>query len=619
MGNCSALCAVYLFAPVASKPYLVWWYPPQPFGTLYRHYICRKLGWSIFDQGEVCRREKKPRRAGIKEQTMNASELPPREAMEFDVVVVGAGPAGLAAAIRLKQLAPETGVVVVEKGAEVGAHILSGAVIDPVALDRLVPEWRNEQMPVRTAVSSDRFYLLGSSGAVRLPNFLLPPLMSNHGNFVVSLGDVCRYLAQQAEKLGVEIYPGFAAVEALFENGAVRGVATGDMGIAKDGHRKPSFTRGMELRAKYTLLAEGARGSLSKGLIDRFGLQQNRQPQKYGIGLKELWQVTPEHFHAGLVQHTMGWPLDNRTGGGSFLYHFGDNLVSVGFVVHLNYANPYLSPFEEFQRFKTHPLIRDTFAGGKRISYGARALTEGGWQSVPKLAFPGGVLIGCAAGFMNVPRIKGSHNAMLSGMLAAEHVAAALAAGRAHDELNEYENDWRDSPIGRDLWRVRNAKPLWSKLGTFMGVTLGGLDMWTGTFGFSLMGTLDHGKPDFAALKPAANCRPISYPKPDGTLTFDRLSSVYLSNTNHEEDQPVHLLVRDSALQKSSEHDLYAGPSARYCPAAVYEWVEQDGELRYVINAQNCVHCKTCDIKDPNQNIEWVPPEGGGGPNYPNM
>ena len=397
---------------------------------------------------------------------MTTPELPAREAMEFDTVIVGAGPAGLAAAIRLKQLAPDRSVVVVEKGSEVGAHILSGAVIDPIGLDRLIPEWRGEDTPIKTAVTADHFYALGPSGALRLPNFLLPPLMSNHGNFIVSLGDVCRYLAKKAEALGVEIYPGFAAAEVLFENGAVAGIATGDMGVGKDGQHKASFTRGMELRGKYTLFAEGARGSLTKSLIERFALAQDRQPQKFGIGLKELWQVAPDKHRRGLVQHTMGWPLDNRTGGGSFLYHFDDNLVSVGFVVHLNYQNPYLSPFEEFQRFKTHPLIRDTFAGGKRISYGARAITEGGYQSVPKLSFPGGALIGCAAGFVNVPRIKGSHNAMLSGMLAAEHVAAALAQGRANDELADYEAAWRSSPVGRDLWRVRNAKPLWSKLGT---------------------------------------------------------------------------------------------------------------------------------------------------------
>jgi electron-transferring-flavoprotein dehydrogenase len=539
--------------------------------------------------------------------------------MEFDVVIVGAGPAGLSAAIRLKQLAPDTSVVVVEKGSEVGAHILSGAVIDPIGLDSLIPEWRGEDTPIKTEVTSDRFYALGESGALRLPLALMPPLMSNHGNFIVSLGEVCRYLARKAEALGVEIYPGFAAAELLFENDAVAGIATGDMGIGKGGDSKSGFTRGMELRGKYTLFAEGARGSLSKILIERFGLSQNRDPQKFGIGLKELWQVAPDKHRRGLVQHTLGWPLGNATGGGSFIYHYDDNLVAVGFVVHLNYKNPYLSPFEEFQRFKTHPLVRDTFEGGKRICYGARAITEGGYQSVPKLVFPGGALIGCAAGFVNVPRIKGSHNAMLSGMLAAEHVAAALAAGRANDEISAYEDAWRSSPIGHDLWRVRNAKPLWSKLGTFAGIALGGLDMWTNTLGFSLFGTLKHGKPDFATLKPAAQCKRIVYQKPDGKLTFDRLSSVYLSNTNHEEDQPAHLLLGDAALQKSSEHDVYGGPSARYCPAGVYEWVEDAGGPRYVINAQNCVHCKTCDIKDPNQNITWVPPEGGGGPNYPNM
>jgi electron-transferring-flavoprotein dehydrogenase len=444
--------------------------------------------------------------------------------------------------------------------------------------------------------------------------------MSNHGNFVVSLGDLCRWLAIKAEALGVEIYPGFAAAETLYgPNGEVVGIATGDMGIGKNGEAKDGFTRGMELRAKYTLFAEGARGSLSRALIKRFGLDQGRDPQKFGIGLKEVWQVAPDRHRPGLVQHSFGWPLDNRTGGGSFLYHYDKDLVSVGFVLHLNYENPHLSPFGEFQRFKTHPLVRDTFEGGKRLAYGARALTEGGLQSVPKLAFPGGALLGCAAGFMNVPRIKGSHNAMLSGMLAAEHVAAALAAGRSHDEIGDYENAWRASDIGRDLKRVRNAKPLWSRFGTMLGIVLGGVDMWTNTFGFSLFGTLTHGKPDHASLKPAASCVPIAYPKPDGKLTFDKLSSVFLSNTNHEEDQPVHLIVHDMALQKNSEFDVYGGPSERYCPAGVYEWVTEGGAPRYVINAQNCVHCKTCDIKDPNQNITWVPPEGGGGPNYPSM
>jgi len=548
------------------------------------------------------------------------TELPAREAMEFDVVVVGAGPSGLAAAIRLKQINADISVVVVEKGSEVGAHILSGAVIDPVGLDTLLPEWRTEETPITTAVTDDRFYWLGPSGSVRLPNIMLPPLMSNHGKYIVSLGSVCRWLATKAEALGVEIYPGFAAAEVLYDdNGAVVGVATGDMGIGKNGEQKDSFTRGMDLRAKYTLFAEGARGNLGKQLLAKFGLQEGREPQKFGIGLKELWQVAPEKHKKGLVQHSFGWPLDNSTGGGSFLYHFDDNLVSVGFVVHLNYQNPYLSPFEEFQRFKTHPQVRDTFEGGKRLSYGARAITEGGYQSVPKLTFPGGALIGCDAGFVNVPRIKGSHNAMLSGMQAAEAAAAALAAGRAHDELADYDAGWRASPIGKDLSRVRNAKPLWSKYGTMLGIALGGLDMWTRTLGFSLFGTLGHGKPDYATLKPASECKPIAYPKPDGKLTFDRLSSVFLSNTNHEEDQPPHLKVKDMDLQKRSEHDVYAGPSSRYCPAGVYEWVEEGGNPKFVINAQNCVHCKTCDIKDPNQNITWVPPEGAGGPNYPNM
>jgi len=554
-------------------------------------------------------------------QPSSASELPPREALEFDVLVVGAGPAGLAAAIRLKQLAPQATVVVVEKGSEVGAHILSGAVIDPIALDRLLPDWRKGESPVKTQVSEDRFYWLSAARALRVPNFLMPPLMSNHGNYVGSLGNVCRWLAGKATELGVDIYPGFAATEVLFDPaGAVAGVATGDMGVARDGHRKDSFTRGMELRAKYTLFAEGARGSLTKALIRRFGLDADREPQKFGIGLKEVWEVAPQRHRSGLVQHSFGWPLDNATGGGSFLYHFEDRLVAVGFVVHLNYRNPHLSPFEEFQRFKTHPLIRDTFAGGRRLAYGARAITEGGYQSVPRLAFPGGALVGCAAGFVNVPRIKGTHNAMLSGMLAAEHVARALAAGRTGDELAGYEQAWRGSEVGRDLFKVRNVKPLWSRFGTLGGIALGGVDMWSNTLGFSLFGTLRHDKPDWQCLDPVAQARPIAYPKPDGRLTFDRLSSVFLSNTNHEEDQPAHLKVADGTLQRVSEHDIYGGPSARYCPAAVYEWIEEAGQgPRFVINAQNCVHCKTCDIKDPNQNIAWVPPEGGGGPNYPNM
>ncbi|OAV50237.1 electron transfer flavoprotein-ubiquinone oxidoreductase [Rhizobium sp. WYCCWR10014] len=550
------------------------------------------------------------------------TELPERESMEFDVVIVGAGPAGLAAAIRLKQVNPELSVVVLEKGAEVGAHILSGAVVDPIGIDRLLPDWRKEaDHPFKTEVSADHFLLLGPAGSVRLPNVLMPPLMNNHGNYIVSLGLVCRWLATKAEELGVEIYPGFAATEVLYnDEGAVIGVATGDMGIEKNGEPGPNYTRGMELLGKYVLIGEGVRGSLAKQLIAKFDLQKDREPQKFGIGIKELWQVKPENHRPGLVQHSFGWPLGMKTGGGSFLYHLEDNLVAVGFVVHLNYKNPYLYPFEEFQRFKTHPAIRTTFEGGKRLSYGARAITEGGYQSVPKLSFPGGALIGCSAGLVNVPRIKGSHNAVLSGMLAAEKIAAAITAGRSHDEVTEIENEWRKGDIGRDLKRVRNVKPLWSKFGTALGVALGGFDMWTNTlFGFSVFGTLKHGKTDAESLEPASQHKPIAYPKPDGVLTFDRLSSVFLSNTNHEEDQPVHLQVKDMALQKSSEHDIYAGPSTRYCPAGVYEWVEKDGKDVFVINAQNCVHCKTCDIKDPNQNINWVPPQGGEGPVYPNM
>ena len=552
----------------------------------------------------------------------DVNDLPERESMEFDVVIVGAGPAGLSAAIRLKQINPELTVVVLEKGGEVGAHILSGAVVDPVGIDKLIPDWRDDpEHPFKTEVSADHFLVLGPAGSIRLPNFMMPPLMNNHGNFIVSLSNVTKWLGAQAEALGVEIYPGFAATEVLTdEAGAVIGVATGDMGVERNGEPGPAFARGMALLGKYVLIGEGVRGSLAKQLISRFKLDEGREPQKYGIGLKELWQIKPEHHKPGLVQHSFGWPLDMKTGGGSFLYHLEDNQVAVGFVVHLNYKNPYLSPFEEFQRFKTHPSIASVFEGGKRIGYGARAISEGGWQSVPKLVFPGGALIGCSAGFVNVARIKGSHNAVLSGMMAAEHAAAAIADGRAQDTLDGYDAGWRNSEIGADLKKVRNVKPMWSKLGTIGGVALGGLDMWLNTlFGFSPFGTMKHGKPDHAALEPASQHRKIDYPRPDGVLTFDRLSSVFLSNTNHEEDQPVHLQLKDPALQKSSELDVYAGPSGRYCPAGVYEWVETNGTPTFVINAQNCVHCKTCDIKDPNQNINWVPPQGGEGPVYTNL
>ncbi len=559
---------------------------------------------------------------------MNATEdaLPARESMEFDVVIVGAGPAGLSAAIRLKQLAQEAqtevSVVVLEKGSEVGAHILSGAVIDPVALNRLIPDWKEKGAPLNTPVTKDVFLILGPGGALRLPNFLMPPLMSNHGAYIVSLGNLCRWLAEQAEALGVEIYPGFAAAEVLYnEDGSVKGVATGDMGIGQDGQPKDSFMRGMELHGKYTFIGEGVRGSLAKSLIAKFDLDAGKQPQKFGIGLKELWQVDTDKHQPGLVQHTFGWPLKSRTGGGSFLYHLEDNLVAVGFVVHLNYKNPYLSPFEEFQRFKTHLAIADVLEGGKRISYGARAITEGGFQSIPKLTFPGGALIGCSAGMVNLPRIKGTHNAMASGMMAAQAAFAALGDNRHNDELVQYQAEFDRSDVIKDLKMVRNVKPLWSRFGTWIGIALGSIDMWMNNLRIGLPFTLSHGKPDYATLEKAARHKPIDYPKPDGKLSFDRLSSVYLSATNHEEDQPVHLKLKDPGIPISVNLPEYAEPAQRYCPAGVYEViVDQSGENpRFQINAQNCVHCKTCDIKDPSQNINWTVPEGGGGPNYPNM
>jgi len=553
------------------------------------------------------------------------SETEQRESMDFDVVIVGAGPAGLAASIRLKQLAAERGtelsVCVLEKGSEVGAHILSGAVIDTIALSELLPDWREREPPIRTAVTQDRFYVLGPSGAFRLPNLMMPPLMDNHGKYAVSLGNVCRWLAQQAEALGVEVYPGFAAAQLLYrDDGSVRGVVAGIAGISRTGEKKPDYQPGMELNGKYVFIAEGAKGSLAKVLIERFNLREGRSPQKFGIGLKELWEVRPENHRPGQVTHTMGWPLGLRVGGGSFMYHLEDNLVSLGFVVHLNYENPYLNPYLEFQRFKHHPLIQPVLEGGRRIAYGARAITEGGLQSVPKLYFPGGVLIGCAAGFVNVPRIKGSHNAMKTGMLAAEAAFAAITAGRQGDELQDYERAFRKSWVHEDLYKVRNVKPLWSKLGLAGGLALGGLDMWMNElFGFSPFGTLRHGKTDAESTKPAKAFKPIAYPKPDGVISFDRLTNLAFSGTNHEEDQPVHLQLKDPTIPIRYTLPVYDEPAQRYCPAGVYEIVQENGQARFQINAQNCVHCKTCDIKDPPQNINWVVPQGGDGPNYPNM
>ncbi|HEY0650950.1 electron transfer flavoprotein-ubiquinone oxidoreductase [Phenylobacterium sp.] len=551
------------------------------------------------------------------------SEAIQREAMEYDVVIVGAGPSGLAAAIRLKQLNPDITVAVLEKGAEVGAHILSGAVIDPKGLTELLPNWKELGAPLETPVTKDEFILLGPQGSLSLPIWLMPPFMNNHGNYIASLGNVCRWLAGQAEALGVEIYPGMAASAPVFEGDTLVGVVAGEFGLGKDGLPGPSYEPGMELRGKYVFIGEGVRGSLAKVLRKKYDLGKDADVEKYGIGIKELWQVPDAVFKPGLATHTTGWPLDDKSGGGSFMYHFGDNLVAIGYVVHLGYKNPWLSPFDEFQRWKHHPEVAKYLEGGKRIAYGARAISEGGLQSIPKLYFPGGVLLGDSAGFVNVPRIKGSHAAIKSGMMAAEAAFEAIQAGRQGDELTAYAQAFDRSWLKKELHVVRNAKPILSKFGTRVGGFLDMLDMWSTYLlgGFSFFGTMKHGKSDAEATGAAKDYQPIVYPKPDGVLSFDKLSSVFLSSTNHDESQPAHLKLRDASVPIGVNLPKYGEPARLYCPAGVYEVLYDDkGENpKFQINFQNCVHCKTCDIKDPSQNIDWTTPQGGDGPNYPNM